>query len=223
MERRRSLLSGDGGSLQGHHGESRTFRSPIGVKVPASFLTPQLGEQLSPLLQPAEGVRSKLPVQPLLLGVGLEFDLCVCLVFGHDLAAKQQKCHLCLYCVALSREVIVRGCLSCQVAPFLVLWLDTADFVEVFCRREGSFSGIMGVSRLLVSSAKSGIYRAETNQTKNKAKENKQSPGNSLPRHCSGHEPVCLLFLTFQFFNGFCFFGWLALVLWFYFTEVWRR
>lgn len=47
---------------------------------------------------------------------------------------------------AWSRAVIVRGCLFSQVAPFLILWLDTADFVKVFCGREGSFSGIMGSS-----------------------------------------------------------------------------
>lgn len=74
---------------------------------------------------------------------------------------------------AWSRAVIVRGCLFSQVAPFLILWLDTADFVKVFCGREGSFSGIMGVSRLLVSSAKSGIYRAKPNKTQSKRKQTK--------------------------------------------------
>ena len=110
---------------------------------------------------------------------------------------------------AWSRAIIVRGCLFSQVAPFLILWLDTADFVKVFCGREGSFSGIMGVSRLLVSSAKSGIYRAKPNKKTKQKKTNKTQGA-----HC--HVILQVMsqsaFLTFQFFKAFFFFlvGWFS-------------
>lgn len=125
--------------------------SPVGVKVPASFLTPQLGEQLSPLLQPGQWGGSKLPVQPLLLGVGLEFDLCFCL----EQSSNCQKLSILPGCSFLGP--LVRHIRFCRG----LLWEGREFFWDHGCFQVAGFFH------------NSGIYRAKPNKKQSKRKQTK--------------------------------------------------